>query len=82
MITLWQTDEGATPFDCRKNVGLHHLEINVPSMEALQTAYQTVLKVEGVESEFTPTELKGTPLYHAIVYEPLGNRVELTYHSA
>jgi catechol 2,3-dioxygenase-like lactoylglutathione lyase family enzyme len=82
MITLWQTDEGATPFDRRKNVGLHHLAIKVPSMEALQVAYETVLKVEGVESEFTPTELKGTPLHHAMVYEPSGNRIELTYHSA
>jgi catechol 2,3-dioxygenase-like lactoylglutathione lyase family enzyme len=82
MITLWQTDEGATPFDRRKNVGLHHLAIKVPSMGALQAAYETVLKVEGVESEFEPTELKGTPLHHAIVYEPSGNRIEFTFHSA
>jgi catechol 2,3-dioxygenase-like lactoylglutathione lyase family enzyme len=82
MITPWQTDEGATPFDRRKNVGLHHLAIKVPSMEALQAAYKKVLTVEGVESEFNPTALKGTPLYHAIVYEPSGNRIELTYHSA
>jgi hypothetical protein len=26
--------------------------------------------------------LKGTPLHHAMVYEPAGNRIELTFHSA
>jgi hypothetical protein len=49
MITLWQTDEGVIPFDHRKNISLHHLAINkVPLMEALQAAYNTVLKVKGV----------------------------------
>jgi hypothetical protein len=40
------------------------------------------LKVEGVASGLMPTELKGTPLHHAIVYELLDNCIELTYHSA
>jgi catechol 2,3-dioxygenase-like lactoylglutathione lyase family enzyme len=38
LLTIWQTDEGATPFDRRKNVGLHHLAIKVPSMEAKNKA--------------------------------------------
>jgi catechol 2,3-dioxygenase-like lactoylglutathione lyase family enzyme len=82
MLTLWQTDEGANSFDRRKNVGLHHLAIRVPSLEALQTAFEKVSEVEGVKVEFAPQELKGTPLHHAMVYEPAGNRIELTFHSA
>ena len=83
MLTLWQTNEDATPFDRRKNVGLHHLAIRVPSLEALQTAFDIVTKkVDGVDIDFEPTELKGTPLHHAMVFEPSGNRIELTYHAS
>jgi catechol-2,3-dioxygenase len=82
MLTLWQTDEEANSFDRRKNVGLHHLAIRVSSLEALQTAFEKVSEVEGVKVEFAPQELKGAPLYHAMVYEPAGNRIELTVHSA
>jgi catechol 2,3-dioxygenase-like lactoylglutathione lyase family enzyme len=85
LITLWQTDEGATPFNRRKNVGLHHLAIKVRSIEALKKAFDIVSKVEGVrvdgEGAFGPQALEGMPLTHAIVYEPSGNRIELTYHA-
>jgi lactoylglutathione lyase len=84
LITIWQTDEGATAFDRRKNVGLHHLAIKVPSLEALNNAFDVVSKVQGVrvdgEGAFKPQALDGTPLTHAIVFEPSGNRIELTYH--
>jgi lactoylglutathione lyase len=84
LLTIWQTDEGATPFDRRKNVGLHHLAIKVPSLEALNKAFEVVSKVQGVrvdgEGAFKPQALDGTPLTHAIVFEPSGNRIELTYH--
>jgi catechol-2,3-dioxygenase len=82
MLTLWQTDEGANSFDRRKNVGLHHLAIRVPSLEALQSAFERVSQVEGVKVEFAPQKLNGTPLHHAMVYEPAGNRIELTFHSS
>ena len=84
LLTLWKTDDDARPFDRRKNVGLHHLAIRVASLEALDKAYEAVGKVEGVrldgEGAFGPVKLEGTPLTHAIVYEPSGNRIELTYH--
>lgn len=84
LITLWQTDEDATPFDRRKNVGLHHLAIKVANRTALDTAYTAVSKIDGVridgEGAFAPQALDGTPLTHAMVYEPSGNRIELTYH--
>jgi lactoylglutathione lyase len=84
LLTIWQTDEGATTFDRRKNVGLHHLAIKVPSLEALNKAFDVVSKVKGVrvdgEGAFGPQSLDGMPLTHAIVFEPSGNRIELTYH--
>jgi hypothetical protein len=53
-------------------------------MEALNKAFDAVRKVEGVrfdgEGAFGPQALDGTPLTHAIVVEPSGNRIELTYH--
>ena len=81
MITLWQTDDGATPFDRRKNVGLHHLAVKVASLEALQKVYDTVVAIDGVKSDFDPQELNGTTLTHAMVYEPSGNRIEFTHHA-
>ena len=84
LLTLWQTEKDATPFNRRKNVGLHHLAIKVSSKEALHTAYKAVSHVDGVrvdgEGAFAPQALDGTPLTHAMVYEPSGNRIELTYH--
>ena len=84
LVTLWQTDDDATPFDRRKNVGLHHLAIKVSSKEALDEAYNTVKNLDGVrvngEGAFAPQPLEGTPLSHAMVYEPSGNRIEFTYH--
>jgi catechol 2,3-dioxygenase-like lactoylglutathione lyase family enzyme len=84
LITLWQTEEGATPFNRRTNVGLHHLAIRVPTLEALEQAYNAVCAVDGVqvdgEGAFSPRKLEGTPLTHAMLYEPSGNRIELTYH--
>jgi catechol 2,3-dioxygenase-like lactoylglutathione lyase family enzyme len=82
MITLWQTDDGATPFDRKKNVGLHHLAIKVPTLEALQEVYDTVMAIDGVNSDFAPEALTGMPLTHAMVFEPSGNRIEFTHHAA
>jgi catechol 2,3-dioxygenase-like lactoylglutathione lyase family enzyme len=85
LITLWQTDEDATPFDRRKNVGLHHLAIKVPSLEALNEAYNAVQAIPGVrldgEGAFKPEKLNGTALTHAMVFEPSGNRIEFTFHA-
>ena len=83
LITLWKTDDDYTTFDRRKNVGLHHLATKVPSLQALDKAYHSVnkVRVDG-EGAFAPKELEGTPLTHAIIFEPSGNRIELTYHQS
>ena len=84
LITLWQTDAHPVPFDRRKNIGLHHLAIKVSSRESLNVAYGLVKNIEGVridgEGAFPPSALAGLPMTHAMVYEPSGNRIELTYH--
>ena len=81
LITLWQTDsDGTVAFDRRKNVGLHHLAIRVPSKQALEQAYEQALVIPGVQSDFGPQAIAGTPLTHAMIFEPSGNRIEFTYH--
>jgi catechol 2,3-dioxygenase-like lactoylglutathione lyase family enzyme len=82
MLTLWQTEDNATPFDRRKNVGLHHLAIRVPSLDALQKAFDTAMAIPGTTSDFSPQKIEGTPLTHAMVFEPSGNRIEFTHHAA
>jgi lactoylglutathione lyase len=84
LVTIWNTDPNPTPFNRRSNVGLHHLAIKVSSLEALDSAYDAVKNVKGVrvdgEGAFPPSKLEGTSLTHAMVYEPCGNRIELTFH--
>jgi hypothetical protein len=85
LLTIWQTDKSAShPFDRLRNVGLHHLDIEVPSLEALNMAFDVVSKVQGVyvdgEGALKPQAFDGTPSTHAIVFEPSGNRIALNYH--
>lgn len=81
MITLWQIEKGATPFNRCTNIGLHHLAIKVTSLEALTKVYLGVMAIQGVVSDFDLQELKGTGLTHAMVFEPSGNRIEFTHHA-
>ena len=76
-----------TPFDRRKNVGLHHLAIKVSSLTALDEVYAAIQSVPGVcvdgEDAFGPEKLNGTSLTHGMVFEPSGNRIdcEFTFHA-
>jgi lactoylglutathione lyase len=85
LITIWQTDEGANAFDRRKNVGLHHLAIRVPSAEALDKVYDIASKVPGArvdgEGACKPQPMDGFHITHAIVYDPSGVRIEFAYHA-
>jgi hypothetical protein len=51
-------------------------------LDALAKAHETALKVEGVVNEFGPQPIEGTPLTHAMVFEPSGIRIEFTHHAA
>ena len=80
-ITLWQVgDTGSfTTFDRRANVGLHHLALKVPSLEALHALHRRVSDWDGVVVEFEP-ELNGSgPKMHTMIREPGGCRLEFVW---
>jgi lactoylglutathione lyase len=80
-LTLWQVDHRLSiePFNRRKNVGLHHLALEVASEERLNALAQVLAHWPEVEIEFLP-ELLGTgPRKHMMFLEPGGNRIELIW---
>lgn len=80
ILTVWQTKvENPVSFDRKANVGLHHLAINVPSMDALHQVHSIVSKLSDVTIEFPPQSLQGTPTTHMMCFEPGGVRVEFVY---
>jgi len=78
-VTLWQTDAGASRFDRRKNVGLHHVALRVPSEAALDAVFAKASSHPGVRLEFAPELLRGGPAKHCMIYEPSGIRVEFIW---
>lgn len=78
MITLWQVADAASaaPFDRKKVVGLHHLALKVESAEALDGLHRTLADTDGVEIEFAPESLGGSPARHMMCAIPGGIRVE------
>ncbi len=81
MVTLWQVEDPATAvrFNRRSNVGLHHLALRVTSELDLDELFVSVREWPGVVVEFAPQLSGSGPKKHAMVYEPGGNRIELTY---
>jgi len=78
-ITLWQTDEGAAPFDRRHNTGLHHFALRVDSEEELKAVFIRVKSHPGVTVDFAPELLRDGPAKHAMVFEPSGIRIEFIW---
>lgn len=79
MFTLWQTDEGSTPFDRKLNVGLHHVALKMDSKEELMELYQTIEKSDLARVEFSPEPLRDGPAQHMICIEPSGIRIEFIW---
>ncbi|WP_169567457.1 VOC family protein [Sneathiella limimaris] len=79
MITLWQAvdPKDAIPFDRKNIIGLHHLALKVPSSQALERLYATLLNTADVEIEFAPQNLGKGPTQHMMIYIPGGIRLEL-----
>lgn len=77
MITLWQAQDPATatPFDRRRNIGLHHFALKIDP-EALATLHEKLVAHPDVEIEFAPEQLGDTPLKHMMCYIPGGVRME------
>lgn len=83
-ITLWRAaaPDSTTPFDRRKNVGLHHLALAVDSLESLDALHERLATAPGVVIEFPPELAYGGPAKHMMFYEPSGNRIELVHRPA
>ena len=79
MITLWQAEDpaAATPFDRRRNLGLHHLALRVADPSALAELNLELSKRSDVEIEFEPEALGGGPTQHMMLAIPGGIRLEL-----
>ena len=79
MITLWQAEDPvkATPFDRRKNIGLHHLALSVGSQDALGALANELVTRADTDIEFQPEALGGTGLRHMMCRIPGNIRLEL-----
>lgn len=80
-LTLWQVDHSmdAEPFNRRKNVGLHHLALTVPSEETLNVLAKKVSEWPDVQIEFMPELVGNGPRKHMMFNEPGGIRLEFIW---
>jgi len=80
-LTLWQVDHklAIEPFNRRKNVGLHHLALEVDSEPRLEKLAQSLSTWPGVKIEFMPQLLGKGPRKHMMLLEPGGVRIELIW---
>ena len=80
-LTLWQVDHklAIEPFDRRKNVGLHHLALEVESELRLSELAQSLRSWPEVKIEFMPELLGKGPRKHMMLLEPGGIRIELIW---
>lgn len=79
LITLWQVADPATatPFDRRRNVGLHHLALAVADNAALEQTFARAGAHPGVTIEFAPQPIReGSGTRHFICAMPGGLRIE------
>lgn len=79
MVTLWQAEDPttATPFDRRKNIGLHHLALRVEDREALKALALELGARDDTEIEFEPEPLGETDIRHMMCRVPGNIRLEL-----
>lgn len=70
LFTLWQTVSDNSPFDRKRQVGLHHVAIEVESEQDLVKVFDKVTNHPGVTVEFAPEPLRQGPAKHFMVYEP------------
>jgi len=77
LITLWQAEDGAAPFDQRRQIGLHHAEFTVENLETLAVLYdklQPWQEVE-IEGEISPPS-PGSQARHFLLRMPGGPRLK------
>ena len=80
-LTLWQVDHHLEiePFDRRKNIGLHHLALQINSERALIDLHKRLVDVENIEIEFSPELVGQGPRKHFMIREPGGIRIEFIW---
>ena len=80
-LTLWQVDHSLSvnDFHRRKNIGLHHLAIEVESEDTLLALGEKIGSYPGVEVEFMPEPVGHGPRQHMMFTEPGGIRLELIW---
>lgn len=77
MITLWQSEADAVPFDRRRQIGLHHAAFTIEDLETLTALYDKLQSWQGVEieGEISPPS-PGSPARHFLIRMPGGPRLE------
>jgi lactoylglutathione lyase len=80
-LTLWQVDHqlAVEPFNRRKNVGLHHLALEIDSEDRLNALARLIADWPEAKIEFMPELVGKGPRKHMMFFEPGGNRIELIW---
>ena len=83
-LTLWQVDRSrpVVGFDRRRNVGLHHLALEVRSEADLNSVMERLSAYPGATIEFSPELVGNGPRKHMMCYEPGGLRIEFIWPGA
>lgn len=80
-LTLWQVDHDldVQPFHRRRNIGLHHLALEVATEVELNDIYERMTSADGVTVEFAPELVGSGPRKHMMCCEPGGIRIEFIW---
>lgn len=80
-LTLWQAGSEAAhhPFDRRRNIGLHHLALQVESDAVLADLAGRIADCPAADVEFMPEPMGQGPRKHMMFVLNGGPRIELTW---
>lgn len=80
-LTLWQVDrsQDVSAFNRRRNIGLHHVALEVASEMKLNEIHRKVSEYAGAIVEFPPEFLGAGPRKHMMCSEPGGIRIEFIW---
>lgn len=80
-LTLWEVDHclEVAAFHRRRNVGLHHLALEVESEAKLLSLFEKLKTDLGVTIEFAPEPVGAGPRVHMMCREPGGLRIEFLW---